>query len=70
VRAFTTSVLVAGVANVVLSAVFASICGLGLRGIVLGTIVVVVGRCAVWMPCYVLRALRQEERRGSSEELA
>jgi len=30
----------------------------GLRGIVLGTIVAVMGRCALWMPWYVMRTLR------------
>jgi hypothetical protein len=31
--------------------------GLGLRGIVLGTIVAVCARCLLWMPWYVLRRL-------------
>jgi O-antigen/teichoic acid export membrane protein len=56
VKAFTASVLIAGAANVILSAIFALI--FGLKGIVLGTIVVVVARCAIWMPWYVLRSLR------------
>lgn len=58
VKAFTASVLIAGVANVGLSAVFATM--FGLKGIVLGTIVVVVVRCGIWMPWYVMRALRTE----------
>ena len=58
VKPFTAAALVAGGSNVVLSFVFVQYLGLGLRGIVLGTIVVVVGRCAVWMPWYVLRTLR------------
>ena len=57
VKAFTISVLVAGAANVVLSAAFVW-AGLGLWGVVLGTIVVVVARCGVWMPWYTLRVLR------------
>jgi O-antigen/teichoic acid export membrane protein len=61
VRALTVSALMAGAANVVLSATFATVGGLGLMGIVLGTVVVVVARCAVWMPWYVWRALRAVE---------
>ncbi len=59
---FTISVLVAGVVNVVLSYIFVRHLNLGLRGIVLGTIVVVVARAGVWMPWYVLRTLRAEAR--------
>jgi O-antigen/teichoic acid export membrane protein len=62
VRALTVSALVAGGANVVLSAALATAGGLGLKGIVLGTVAVVVARCAVWMPWYVLRTLREDER--------
>jgi O-antigen/teichoic acid export membrane protein len=60
VRPFTLAVLIAGVSNVLLSFVFVRFCGLGLRGIVLGTILTVVGRCGVWMPWYVMRVLRAE----------
>jgi O-antigen/teichoic acid export membrane protein len=56
VKAFTIAVLVAGVCNAILSYCFVRYFGLGLKGIVLGTIVVVVARCAVWMPWYVMRA--------------
>jgi hypothetical protein len=31
-----------------------------LRGIVLGTIVAVIARCAIWMPWYTLRVLRSQ----------
>jgi len=34
--------------------------GLGLNGIIYGTIVAVIGRCAIWQPWYVLRTLRRE----------
>jgi Na+-driven multidrug efflux pump len=61
VRPFTVSVLIAGVANVILSYSFVRFGHLGLRGIVLGTIVAVVGRCAVWLPWYTLRVLKREE---------
>ena len=60
----TKTVLVAGTANVLLSYGFVRFFGMGLRGIVLGTIVAVVGRTAVWMPWYVLRTLRQADRAG------
>jgi len=55
-------VLVWGVSNVVLSYIFVRHLNLGLKGIVLGTIVVVVGRAGLWMPWYVLRTLRREMR--------
>ncbi len=66
VRAFSSSVVIAGLVNVVLSVVFVRFFHLGLLGIILGTIVAVVGRCAVWMPWYVLRSLKKAERSGSS----
>ena len=59
VKPFTAAVLIAGVANVILSVLFAWCLGWGLRGIVLGTIIAVVGRCAIWMPWYVLRTIRR-----------
>jgi O-antigen/teichoic acid export membrane protein len=58
VRAFTIAVLLGGVSNVVLSFVFVRYLHLGLDGIVLGTIVAVVARCALWMPWYVVRTMR------------
>jgi O-antigen/teichoic acid export membrane protein len=61
VRAFTASVLIAGVVNVVTAYIFVVYAHMGLRGIVCGTIVAVVGRCVVWMPWYVLRSLRRSE---------
>jgi len=57
VKPFTISVLLAGVGNVLLSYVFVRYMGLGLEGIVLGTIIAVTARCAIWTPWYVLRAL-------------
>jgi O-antigen/teichoic acid export membrane protein len=54
---FTTAVLIAGVSNVLLSWYFVAICGMGLTGIILGTIIAVVGRCVVWMPWYVMKVL-------------
>ena len=59
VRTFSLAVIIAAVTNVIFSYIFVKYCGLGLYGIVLGTIVAVVARCALWMPWYVLRTLRQ-----------
>jgi Na+-driven multidrug efflux pump len=53
-------VLIAGVANVILSFVFVRYGHLGLRGIILGTICAVTGRCAFWLPWYTLRVLGKE----------
>jgi O-antigen/teichoic acid export membrane protein len=61
VRPFTVSVLIAGVANVILGFSFVYFFPrLGLRGIVLGTIIAVTGRCAVWLPWYTLRVLKKQ----------
>jgi len=59
VKPYAVVALIAGVSNVVLSYVFVRFFDMGLNGIVLGTIVVVVARCAVWMPWYTMRALGQ-----------
>lgn len=59
IRAFTISVLIAGAVNVLLSWFFVTHLNLGLRGIIYGTIIAVVGRCALWMPAYVLWTLRK-----------
>jgi len=58
VRPFAGAVLAAGATNVLFSWAFVRFGGLGLRGVVLGTSVAVVLRCALWMPWYVLRTLR------------
>jgi O-antigen/teichoic acid export membrane protein len=57
VKPFTAAVLIAGVANVILSYIFVRHLHLGLNGIIYGTILAVVGRCVIWMPWYVLRSL-------------
>jgi O-antigen/teichoic acid export membrane protein len=62
VKPFTASVLVAGVGNVALSYLFVRYGGWGLSGIILGTIIAVTGRCAIWMPWYTLRALGRVTR--------
>ncbi len=64
VKPFTIAVLIAGVSNVILSYIFVRHLHLGLKGIVLGTIIVVVARAGIWMPWYVLRTLRQEKIAG------
>ncbi|MDB5329732.1 MAG: Membrane protein involved in the export of O-antigen and teichoic acid, partial [Phycisphaerales bacterium] len=63
VKPYTAAVLVAGATNVLASYCFVKYAGWGLRGIIFGTILAVVGRCALWMPWYVLRTLRREEGR-------
>jgi Na+-driven multidrug efflux pump len=65
VKPFTIAVLIAGVSNVILSYSFVRFGGLGLNGIVLGTICAVVGRCAIWQPWYVWRSLNSPETRPS-----
>jgi O-antigen/teichoic acid export membrane protein len=59
VKPFTAAVLISALANVVLSTAFVKYAGLGLAGIVLGTIVAVTVRCAIWMPWFTLRSLRR-----------
>jgi len=61
VRPFTISVLIAGVTNVVCSFIFVRYLHWGLAGIVLGTIVAVVGRCGLWMPWYVLKSTAERD---------
>jgi O-antigen/teichoic acid export membrane protein len=60
VRPFTLSVLLAGIANVVLGFIFVHFFGWGIKGIILGTIIAVVGRCVLWLPWYTLKAMRSE----------
>ena len=57
-KAYTISALVGGLANVGLAILFVVGFGWGLRSVAIATIVAVAGRCAIWMPWYVLRALR------------
>jgi O-antigen/teichoic acid export membrane protein len=66
VRAFSASVVTAGFVNLILSFVFVRFLHLGLIGIILGTIVAVVGRCAVWMPWYLHRCLKKTESERSN----
>lgn len=60
VRPFTIAVFIAGVTNVGCSYAFVRYLHWGLWGIVLGTTVAVVARCALWMPWYVLRTLQAD----------
>jgi O-antigen/teichoic acid export membrane protein len=69
VRAFTIAVLVAGLSNVILSYCFVKYFKLGLKGIVLGTIVAAVARCALWTPWYVLRSLHRLQKEGGHPPL-
>lgn len=61
-RAYAIAALLAGAANVIASYCFVKYAGLGLRGIIYGTLVAVIGRCAIWMPWYVFRQLRDAPR--------
>lgn len=58
IRAFTIAALLAGLLNVIASYCFVR-AGYGLRGILYGTLVAVLLRCALWMPWYVVRSLRK-----------
>lgn len=60
VRPFTIAVFIAGATNVGCSYAFVRYLHWGLWGIVLGTTVAVVARCAIWMPWYVLRTLKTD----------
>jgi Na+-driven multidrug efflux pump len=60
-------VVIGGIANVLLSFTFVYFLNLGLKGIVFGTIIAVTGRCAIWLPWYVLRVLRTEQIKPTSE---
>jgi O-antigen/teichoic acid export membrane protein len=57
-RPFAIAALISGAVNVVSSYAFVRFFHLGLRGIVLGTTVAIIGRCMIWMPWYVLRTIR------------
>jgi O-antigen/teichoic acid export membrane protein len=69
-RAYTSAALLAGLANVILSFCFVRFMHLGLAGIVLGTVVVVVARCGIWMPWYVLRTLKRPTTGPRPQNLA
>ncbi len=64
IKAFSLAALIAGAVNVISSYCFVRYAGFGLRGILYGTVVAVVGRCGVWMPWYVMRTLRDEASHG------
>ncbi len=66
VKPFAISALIAGITNVIVSWALVRFTKLGLVGIVLGTVVAVVGRCALWMPWYVMRSLRATEKSHQS----
>ncbi len=65
-RAYTISALLGGVANVSLALLFVLVFDFGLRGIVLATVISVTIRCAIWMPWYILRSLRQSSHESRS----
>lgn len=59
VQAYTLSAIAGGVANALLATLVVTQTSLGLRGIVLATVVTVFVRCGLWMPWYTLRCLRR-----------
>ena len=69
-KPFTIAALTSGVTNVACSYIFVRYLHLGLKGIVLGTVVAVVGRCVIWMPWYVLRTIRAAGQIDSLTPLA
>jgi len=58
-RAFAVAALSGGVLNVIASFTLTYFFDMGLRGIVLGTVISVVARCLLWQPWYILRTLRR-----------
>ena len=70
IKAYTIAAILGGVANVVLAILLVTQTKLGLKGIVLATIVTVTIRCAIWMPWYVLRALREGEKGNGEDEIS
>jgi O-antigen/teichoic acid export membrane protein len=69
VKPFTAAVLLTGLANVALSYLLVRHTGLGLHGIVLGTVIAVSGRALVWTPWYTFRTIRETRNREAAESL-
>ena len=67
-KPFMIAALIAGVTNVLLSYSFVRFFGLGLRGIVYGTVIVVVARAGIWLPWYVMRTLHLVPSPGTPGE--
>jgi O-antigen/teichoic acid export membrane protein len=70
IKPFAAAALVSGLLNVGVSYVFVKVLGLGLHGIVYGTLVAVVARCVLWQPWYVLRTLRREAGKAAERSAA
>ena len=58
-RVFAISAVVAGVLNVIISYVLVRYTSLGLTGVVIGTLIAVILRCAFFLPWYTLRVLHE-----------
>lgn len=69
VKPFAVATLLAGAVNVVASYVFVRYAGLGLNGIIYGTVIAVVGRCLLWQPWYVMRTLERESQTTRDESM-
>ena len=55
---YAASVLAGGLLNIILSVAFVY-AGLGLSGVILGTVISIALRCVLWMPWYIRRALKR-----------
>lgn len=58
-RVFAISAVVAGVLNVIISYILVRYTSLALTGVVIGTLVAVILRCAFFLPWYTLRVLHE-----------
>lgn len=67
VKVFAMVALASGILNVVISAALVIYTNLGLKGIVLGTIITVFLRCVVWMPWYVMSCLKNPNLPGENQ---
>lgn len=59
VKPYAIGAIVGGAANVGLAVLFLTTTDLGLKGIILATIITVTIRCLVWLPVYVMWSIRQ-----------
>ena len=69
-KAYTAAALIGGVANVGLAILLVTHTSLGLKAIVLATIITVAVRCGIWMPWYILKTLRDESARFAADDAA
>lgn len=58
-KVFAISAVVAGVLNVIISYILVRYTSLGLTGVVIGTLIAVILRCAFFLPWYTMRVLHE-----------